>query len=287
MTAPPSKPATEAVLEAAARSLRPLVRLLLRHGITHPALSDMLRRLYVQVATEDVLTEPTARTDSRVSLLTGIHRKEVRRLRALSPDAAAPPPALSVSSQVVARWLGSAATTDAEGAPLTLPRSAPDGAASFDALVASVTTDVRPRAVLDDLIGHGIVSVEPGERVRLDAGAYLPRPQQAAQLFYFARNLHDHLAAAAANLGSADAAPYLDRSVHYDGLSQAATARLEQAGRRAAERLLLAFNRTALEASDADDAAAPADAPARTGRINLGVYLYVEPDAGPGGDTPA
>lgn len=271
MTDPASKPAAEAVLEAALRWLRPFVRLLLRHGVTHPALSDMLRRLYVQVATEDVLTEATARTDSRVSLLTGIHRKEVRRLRALPRDAATPPPALSVGSQVVARWLGSAATTDADGTPAILPRAA------FDALVETVTTDVRPRAVLDDLLGHGIVAVEAGERVRLHADAYLPRPQEAAQLFYFARNLHDHVAAGVANLAAPGPAPFLDRSVHYDGLSAAAAAQLEQAGRRAAERLLLGFNRAALEVSDADDTAAHDGGAPRTARVNLGVYLYVEP----------
>ncbi|WP_048863205.1 DUF6502 family protein, partial [Acidisphaera rubrifaciens] len=62
MTDPAPKPAAEAVLDAAARWLRPLVRLLLRHGVTHPALSDLLRRLYVQVATEEVLTDAAART---------------------------------------------------------------------------------------------------------------------------------------------------------------------------------------------------------------------------------
>ena len=64
-----------------ARLLRPLVRLLIRSGITFPALIDLLRELYVNVAENEFPLPDKAQTDSRVSLLTGIHRKEVRRLR--------------------------------------------------------------------------------------------------------------------------------------------------------------------------------------------------------------
>ena len=64
-----------------ARLLRPLVRLLIKSGVTFPALCDLLRELYVNVAEYDFALPDKSQTDSRVSLLTGIHRKEVRRLR--------------------------------------------------------------------------------------------------------------------------------------------------------------------------------------------------------------
>ena len=65
-----------------ARLLRPLVRLLIRSGVTFPVLANLIRALYVEVSLRDLLTDAKARTDSRVSLLTGVHRKEIRRLRA-------------------------------------------------------------------------------------------------------------------------------------------------------------------------------------------------------------
>ena len=70
-----------------ARLLRPLVRLLIRSGITFPVATELLRELYVNVAENDFGLPDKEQTDSRVSLLTGIHRKEVRRLR----GAGAPP----------------------------------------------------------------------------------------------------------------------------------------------------------------------------------------------------
>lgn len=64
-----------------ARLLRPLVRLCIRSGMTFPALAQLLRELFVNVAEHDFALEGKEQTDSRVSLLTGIHRKEVARLR--------------------------------------------------------------------------------------------------------------------------------------------------------------------------------------------------------------
>ena len=82
----PRPPPPAALLRASRRLLRPLVRLLMRAGVTFPVLADLLRTLYVEVAARDLLVDPKAQTDSRISLLTGVHRKEIRRLRELPPD---------------------------------------------------------------------------------------------------------------------------------------------------------------------------------------------------------
>jgi len=41
----------------------------------------VVRGLYVEVARDDLLDDPRSRTDSRISLMTGVHRKELRRQR--------------------------------------------------------------------------------------------------------------------------------------------------------------------------------------------------------------
>ena len=268
-------PPPDLLLGPLARLLRPLVRLLIRSGITFPVLVDLLRGLYVEVARHDLLTDPKARTDSRISLLTGVHRKELRRQRV--PEAPAATPVITVNTQIIARWLGSPTFTDATGAPLALPRGGADP--SFETLVAGVTRDVRPRAVLDDLLGQGFVTLDPDDTVRLQVSAFVPREGSEAQLFYFARNLHDHAAAAAANVAGAAAPPFLDRSVHYDRLGLAAAAELEALAREAAQRLLIEINRHALAIAAADEKDAAEDPDRPTRRVNLGVYLYAENEA--------
>lgn len=279
----PSTSAPEALVRPLARLLRPLVRLLMQSGITFPVLADLLRGLYVEVALRDVLKDERAQTDSRISLLTGVHRKEVRRLRGVPADAEGEPAIVTISSQIIARWLGGPPYSDRRGRPLRLPRvSTSRRVASFERLVRSVTTDVRPRAVLDELQSQNIVALEQDDQVRLNVAAFVPRPGRAEQLYYFGRNLADHIAAASANITAAEVAPFLERSVHYDRLSAAAAGQLERAGRQAAERLLIAFNRRALAAAEADDKAKDTSSPAKSRRINLGIYLFVDDDSSGG-----
>lgn len=275
---PPSQPPPpQALLKPLARLLRPLVRLLIRSGVTFPVMADLLRGLYVDVAVRDLLPDPKAQTDSRISLLTGVHRKEIRRLRTEPPAADGIPAVVTLGSQIIARWLGAPPYADAEGRPLPLPRTARStGEASFEGLVESVTKDVRARSVLDDWIGQEIVSLDPDGRVQLNRSAFIPRPGGEEQLFYFARNLHDHIAAAAANVATAGPAPYFDRSMHYDRLRPDTVARLEATARDAAQQLLTDVNRIALAMAEADDKTAGTGGPVR--RINLGVYVYVEDD---------
>lgn len=269
--APPSPPA---LIRPLRRLLRPLVRLLIQRGLTFPVLADLLRTLYVEVAAHDLLAEPKARTDSRISVLTGVHRKEIRRLRTGAVPDETPPVRVTLGSQLIARWLASPGYADAAGLPCPLPRLAgAPGTPSFEALVRSVTRDVRPRAVLEDWISQGLVTLDEADRVHLNRSAFIPPPGSEEQLFYFARNLHDHLAAATANVQAEDA-PFLDRSVHYDRLSPAAAAQLEALARERARRLLVSVNQAAQALADADDRLP--HPPGMRRRVNLGIYLYAE-----------
>ena len=275
-SAPPLPTPPAALLSASRRLLRPLVRLMVRSGVTFPVLTDVLRGLFVDVTVADILTQPKARTDSRISLLTGVHRKEIRRYREMPPDSTAAPAVVTIASQIIARWLGSPPFADDAGQPRPLPRVTEAGTAepSFDALVCSVTTDIRSRAVLDDWLSQGLVRMSPGDQVVLNADAFIPRPGGQEQLFYFARNLHDHVAAAVANISADHAAPFLDRSVHYDALTLEQARALEAFARGAAVRVLLEVNRKALELTDASKTAGGQS----SYRVNFGVFAFSESD---------
>ncbi|GJE09132.1 DUF6502 family protein [Methylobacterium longum] len=252
-----------------ARLLRPLVRLLVSRGITFPALTDLLRELYVNVAEYDFALTGKEQTDSRVSLLTGIHRKEVRRLRGAGAPVSAVPAVVSRTSRIIARWIADPAFTDPQGHPLPLPRTADGGAPSFEVLVSGVTRDLRPRAVLDEWLDRGLAFLNADDRIVLAEAAYVPRGDGAAdaQLYYFGRNLHDHIAAAVVNIVG-EAPRFLERAVHYDGLSKDLATRLEARAREIAMEALQQANREAHAASQTD--------PGGEHRWNFGVYVYVE-----------
>lgn len=268
-SAPDHTPPNAENLQApVARLLRPLVKLFIRCGITFPALTSLLRELYVNVAEYDFALPDKEQTDSRVSLLTGIHRKEVSRLRGAGAPVHIVPAALSRTSRILAHWIAAPEFTDKRGNPLPLPRtSEKPSAPSFESLVASVTRDVRPRAILDEWLDRGLATIDSKERVVLAEAAFIPSGGSEQQLYYFGRNLHDHIASAAANI-VARQPQFMERAVHYDGLSEELAARLEARSREIGMESLREANREAHAKCEKD--------PGGPWRWSFGVYIFRE-----------
>ena len=265
--------APPAVLQAVERALRPVVALLLDQGVGLLALVEMLKEIYVQTAEASLAGDARGASDSRVSVMTGVHRKDVRRLRRASPDAPRASAAVLRGAQLVAQWSARREFRDGLGRPARLPRLKSDGGArSFEALAASVTRDVGPRAVLDELLRLGVVRLDSRDRVCLNQGAFVPARGLEEKAYYYGKNLHDHAAAAARNLkGQAD--PLLERSVHYTEVSERSARDLERLARKAGMRALEQVNRAAFERKQRDRRAG-----ASGHRVHFGVYFYTEPE---------
>ena len=80
----------KALAAALQRLLRPLVRLLLRHGISHTEFSELAKQVYVDVADREFPLPGRKQSVSRISVLTGLTRKEVSRLQKLGLEDDAP-----------------------------------------------------------------------------------------------------------------------------------------------------------------------------------------------------
>ncbi len=272
MTAESPSGASSRLLDAAKAILRPLVRLLIAHGVTLPAIVAALKEVFVDVARSDFRLDGKDPSDSRISLLTGVHRKDVRAIR----EAAHPlstPRGGALPATVLGRWLGGAETTGPDGAPRPLPRHAPPGTPSFEALVEGVSKDVRPRTVLDELVRLGLVAHdEATDEVRLLAEAFVPGDAGPEMLAFFRANLHDHLAAAAANLMAGPGEPrFLERAVFYNNLSPDQVGRIEAEARTLALASLRHLNTMALEQQQAPE-------PGPRQRFRFGIFFYRAPD---------
>ena len=99
----PGEPPT-ALTRAIARLMRPLVKVLIAHGITFTIFSKLLKEIYVDVAVADFHIKGKAQTDSRINLLTGVHRKDIRALRDQTKTGAPPSLAVSRNAQMIAIW---------------------------------------------------------------------------------------------------------------------------------------------------------------------------------------
>jgi hypothetical protein len=268
-----SAPPPKALIDALRSALYPLVRLMLAKGVTYSLLSDLLKGIFVEVADREFRLGGKPPTDSRISLLSGVHRKDVRRLRQVTDENSEPiPPAVSLGAQLAAAWVGLPQYLDEEGRPRPLSRFARKGGeVSFEALVERVSKDIRPRAVLDEWLRLGVVHMDHDDQVVLNTDAFIPQYGFDEKAFYLGHNLRDHAAAATHNLLE-EGAPLMDRSVHYDALSQNSVETLRALATKDGMKVLKTLNREAakLEANDAC-ASTPKN------RMTFGVYFYTEP----------
>jgi hypothetical protein len=253
--------------------LRPLVRLLVARGFTYPMLADLLKQIYVDTADRDFRLDGTPPTDSRISLISGVHRKDVRRLRgATPPDEEAVPETVALGAQLASAWTTKREFLDSKGRPRRLARLASQGGRhSFEALVESVSSDIRARSVLDEWLRLGVVELDKDDHVVLRTAAFVPARGFDEKAFYFGHNLHDHFAAAAHNL-LREGPPFLERSVHYDALGAESEAQLAALSEEAGMAALHTVNRKAIacEARDRND-------PSPRRRFTFGIYFFSSP----------
>lgn len=259
------------LIAALRRVLRPLTRLLISRSIPFPFAANLLRELYVEVAESEFPVAGKPQTDSRITLLTGVHRKDVKRLRGQRHLVQPAPRAASLGSQLIARWTTLAEYLDESQRPRPLPRlPSNESPLSFEALVRSLSTDIRPRVVLDEWLRLGIVRVDDHDLVHLNADAFIPPPGSDEMTYYFGRNLHDHLAAAVNNvLGIGE--PLIERSVSYNNLSPDAVAELNAMARQRGMQLLQEINSRALQLQQRDSGR-----PGSMQRMAFGVYFFHE-----------
>ncbi len=263
-----------AVVQALRRVLRPLIKLMLQNGVTIQYLNELLKRLFVEVADRDFRLDDKAPTDSRVSLLTGVHRKDVSRIRTLSSSERDDGPSIvPLGTQVVSRWTAQPRYLNDDGSPKALPRMASEGGeVSFEALVSGINSDIRSRVVLDELLRLGVVSLTEQGRVKLNTQAFVPSKGADEKAFYLGHNLGDHASAAVHNvMGAGD--PFMERSVHYSGLSEMSIRQLGQMAEHMGMKALLSVNQTAMEA-EACDRSEPGVTPKH--RMTMGIYFYSE-----------
>jgi hypothetical protein len=169
------------VLAACRRALRPVIRLLLRHGVMQRDFAELCKELYVDIATADYGLQGRPTNVSRTALLTGLDRKDVKRLREQIAGHTAEPPHRGRQdrlARVLSGWYQDSEFL-AAGAPRELPLTADGGAPSFAALVHRYGGDIPASVLLKELKRAGAV-VENGEQLRAVRRYYMPATTDAA-----------------------------------------------------------------------------------------------------------
>jgi hypothetical protein len=264
--------APDALVTALRKILRPIVRLMMHFQVSYPYMITLLKSIYVEIADKEFSADNKRQSDSRITLLTGVHRKDVKRLRADQSIASYAPRTISIGAQLIAYWLGLEQFRAADGSPIPLPLRSSNVHSeqpTFDDLVELVCRqDIRPRVILDEWIRLGIAHQDEQNRVLLNTGAFTPDKGLDEKLFFFGKNVQDHINAGAHNILDHKPA-FFDRSVYYDQLSAESVASLQALATEIGMNALIQMNREALRLQRCDANGAHA-----IYRMNFGIFNY-------------
>jgi hypothetical protein len=241
---------------------------MIRNGITYPVFIAELKKSFLDAAYHELESADKPSTDSAVSLLSGVHRRDVRNLTRLA--GIAPPPrrqTISAAAQVVARWMSDPVYCDNEDQPAKLKHHGT--APSFDSLAGAVNSDVRSKALLDEMLRLGVVEYFE-DSIRLLAQGFAPSKGFSELSEQFQNNLHDHAAAASANLHAN--AGFLEQAVFVDQLSKESAHILHKTAANAWKQTFKTVMREAQTRYDSDQQ--NIEPSKRIFRARLGVYFY-------------
>lgn len=215
---PPAPSEDDAAQSALSALLRPLARLAVARGVPFAAVEAGLKQAFVEAAQQALRDAglPEHRLVSRISTSTGINRREVTRLTQ-APSGHRAPVGPSPANEVFTRWVSDRSLRASRGKLKPLKRQGP--APSFEALARSVTQDVHPRSLLEELCRLGLARVdEESDTVSLLREAFVPGGDQQHMLAFLADNVGDHLNGAVSNVVG-DARRHFDQAVFADELS--------------------------------------------------------------------
>lgn len=151
------------VLHIATLLLRPLIRLMVREGVGLNDLVELSKRVYIEQAASALKDDGRRLTDAALSTLTGVHRKDVKRIGTEAPVASTERRRKSLLESVMALWSGDARFIDERGAPRPLERRRllrDSTLPTFEDLIEEVSKGVPPKALLDAWLQQGAVRVD-------------------------------------------------------------------------------------------------------------------------------
>ena len=201
-------------------------------------------------------------SDSHISLKTGVHRKDVRRLRAESAPGTAKKSFVPPVVLVMNTWSKSERFQLPDGSPRALSRQ------EFGELIRLSKVDLPRATVLSEMIAQKVLN-DDGENLHLVSSVFVPNTSDAA-IAAFEATILDHLRIAVDNTISAQQeAKAFDRAVRYTNLSDASVQKLEAHARTSAMKYLNDLNDMAYTLLQADDK----EGANHTGRFVSGAFI--------------
>jgi Family of unknown function (DUF6502) len=233
----------------------------------------LARWMYVDVAMKEFSIEGRKQTTSRVSVLTGLSRKEVKRMQEISrPEDTEQDEKYNRAARVISAWRREREFLDGQGKPSTLSISGPWS--TFSEIVRRFSGDVPVRAILDELLRIGAVRQLDNGKIQLRKKAYVPETSEADKLHILGTDVGHLIATIDYNLQPRLTTARFQRKVSYDNLPDEALPAFRELSAKQAQKLLEKMDEW-LAGNDRD--VTPSIKGTGRNLAGLGIYYFEEP----------
>ena len=256
----------KALQNACRTLLRPIALLLLKGGMTWKEFADLSKSVFVSVATDEFGIRGRPTNVSRVSILTGISRKEVKRQRdLLESELPSASTKTTDATRLLSGWHQDPQYQDENGQPLAIPASGP--APSFHSLFQAYGGDTPEQTLIRELKSAGSIAENDDAELIALRRYHMPARMDEGNVRFFGTNLHDHAKTLANNLTENPASRLLegfavDDRIHPDAV-EAFRSYLDERGQQFLEEVDTWLNEHRVDANDSTTTPV---------RLGLGVY---------------
>ena len=190
--------------------LRPVVRFCFRHSIKIQEIVELSKVAFLDLARAELAARGERVTDSRLSVMTGLHRRDVSRLAREEIRLDKP---IDLITKVIGQWQQDSRFVTKDGSPRALSTGA--DSSDFNELVRSVSRELNPATILCELERVGAVRWSK-KHIKLVVEAYSPRGDVQAGFKILSDDIEDLMLAVEDNVIAGPAIPNLHSRTEYD-----------------------------------------------------------------------
>lgn len=202
--------------------LRPVLRLCLRHSLKLNDLIEIVKIVYVQVAKEDLQKRSEDVSVSRLSVMTGVHRKDVTRIYRNNDFRTR---AESLVSKILGAWQQNPHFLTKSGKPRTI--SVEGSNSEFTQLVRSVSADLNPYTVLYEMERAGLVK-RTARGLNMVSGSHISSENLEEGVMLLAEDLNDLVSGVEENVFERKEVPNLHLKTEYDKIDPRALPKIRE-----------------------------------------------------------
>ena len=178
-------------LDALEESLRPLMRVVFRYGVTYQELLEVMRALYIYSLRDRAEANEQVPTASRLALMAGITKGEVKDLferRAIKAQLRAQANVrLDQLTMLLGKWHDDPQFSTPYGAPLDLSLTGRDSFKSFDELLAASGTELGREEAIEALLTNKCAEIHSASFIRCVSRSYFPKGKDLSRVARLAR----------------------------------------------------------------------------------------------------